>query len=111
MRFALPLLIVLLVSAVIVLSHRAAVPINDEPDLSLPVYGACQRDDECILLSLPCGAVAAARTDRRTELQHYYNDVKARIRCARIEEPRLQHAVCAEKSCSAHPQGPQGEEE
>jgi len=111
MRFALPLLIVILISAVIVLSHRAAAPVNDEPDLSLPVYGACQNDDECTLLSLPCGAVAAARADRRTELQHYYNDVKARMRCARIEEPRMQRAVCAESRCRAHPQDPQGEEE
>lgn len=111
MRFALPVLFILIVSAVIVLSHRAETPVSDTPDLSLPVYSACTADSDCTLVSLPCGAVEAARKDRRKELQHYYNSVKTRIRCARTEPPQMLHAVCTAKHCTTRLQNSQDEEE
>ncbi|MDP2205959.1 MAG: hypothetical protein Q8K65_06580 [Alphaproteobacteria bacterium] len=103
MRIALPVLFILIISTVIVLVHDSAPAIGDDPDLALPIYSACIADSDCTLVSLPCGAIAAARKDRRTELQHYYDDVKFRIRCAKIEEPQLLRAVCAEKKCTAVP--------
>lgn len=103
MRLALPLLFILLVSAVIVFVHDGAAVMGDDPDLSLPVYSACTADSGCTLVSLPCGAVAAARSDRRKELQHYYDDVKTHIRCGRLEEPQMLRAVCRESRCAALP--------
>ncbi|MFN7112777.1 MAG: hypothetical protein ACK4PK_00275 [Alphaproteobacteria bacterium] len=104
MRIALPALFILIISTVIILVHDSTPAIGDDPDLTLPIYSACTADNDCTLLSLPCGAVAAARKDRRGELQHYYDDVKFRIRCARIEEPQMLRAACAEKMCVAVPQ-------
>jgi hypothetical protein len=103
MRIALPVFFIAIILTVIVLVHDSAPAIGDDPDLTLPVYSACTADNDCTLISLPCGAIAAARQDRRAELQYYYDDVKARIRCARIEEPQMLRAVCTQNHCTAAP--------
>jgi hypothetical protein len=103
MRIALPVFFIVIISIVIVLVHESTPAIGDDPDLALPVYSACTADNGCTLISLPCGAIAAARQDRRTELQHYYDDVKTRIRCAKIEEPQMLRAVCRQNRCTTAP--------
>lgn len=103
MRIALPILFIAIILTVIVLVHDSAPAIGDDPDLALPVYSACTADSGCTLISLPCGAIAAARQDRRAELQHYYDDVKTRIRCARIEEPQMLRAACMQNRCTIAP--------
>ena len=103
MRFAFPLMVLTILAAVIMMSHENIPLASDTPDLSLPVYAACTADSDCTLLSLPCGEVGAARQDRRRELQHYYDDVKKRIRCARIAEPQMLKARCVAQRCAALP--------
>jgi len=101
MRIALPIVFLLLLSAVIVFSHEPAPVIDDAPDLSLAVYSACTADSDCGLLAPPCEGLAAARKDRLKELNYYY-DTKRRTRACHGDTPprAAQKAVCTEQRCT-----------
>jgi hypothetical protein len=101
MRIVLPVLVVLLISAVILSVHESGTPASDDPDLSLAVYGACTEDADCVLVPLSCGSVGAVRKDRQTEIRHYYAATQGHRRCPSHREPvQDARAACAAARCT-----------
>lgn len=100
MRIALPFIFVLLICAVVMLVHEPAPQIDDAPDLSLPVYSACQSNLDCALVAQTCGALAAVRKDRVQELKFYYSSARKITRCTGAEAPAAQRAVCQSGQCT-----------
>lgn len=101
MRIALPFIFVLLVCAVIMLAYDPAPKIDDAPDLSLPVYSACQSNLDCALVARTCGDIAAVRKDRLPELTFYYDNARKLARCTGADAPAPQRAVCQSGQCAA----------
>lgn len=105
MRFALPVVFLILLTAVIVFSHEGAPVIDDAPDLALPVYSACTADADCGFVARPCASPAAVRRDRLTELRYYYQRAR-RPRCPAETPPQeAAKAVCIENRCTARAAG------
>lgn len=101
MRIALPIVFLLLLSAIIVFSHEPVPMMDDAPDLSLAVYSACTADSDCGLLARPCDSIAAVRKDRLKELNYYYG-TKRHSRACHGDTPAraAQKAVCTEQRCT-----------
>lgn len=102
MRIATPFIFFLLLAAVVVLAYNPEPVIGDAPDLSLPVYSACQTDNDCALVAQPCGNIAPARKDRLRELNYYYRHAARQTRCpgAKKDIP-AQVALCTASRCVA----------
>lgn len=103
MRIAAPFIFFLLMTAVIVLAYKPAPVISDAPDLALPVYSACQTDNDCALIAQPCGKITAVRKNRLTELNHYYKRAARHATCHGANVPTAQHAICTSSRCMAVP--------
>ncbi|MBW7911139.1 MAG: hypothetical protein H3C49_07695 [Alphaproteobacteria bacterium] len=101
MRFALPVVFLILLTAVIVFSHEGAPVIDDAPDLSLPVYSACAADADCGFVARPCASPAAVRKDRLKELRYYYQNVRRPVCPAETPPQEAVKAVCIENRCAA----------
>lgn len=64
---------------------------------------ACTSDDQCVLITNPCGALLSANRTQAAALQHEYVELSRVTECQRLADPGPQDPACIDGSCTTRP--------
>jgi hypothetical protein len=71
------------------------------PNLSEPMYSKCKTDDECVVVTPPCGTPMTFNKKSQLFLQGYFNALGGSFVCADwLKVPRVKKTSCVKERCA-----------
>jgi hypothetical protein len=101
MRYMLFALMMLICLPALAAEDNAPRAILISPNLSEQMYNECKADDECVVVTPPCGTPMTFNKKSQLFLQGYFNAVGGSFHCADwLKIPRVKKTTCVKSRCA-----------